>query len=100
MIKLLQQKDNSISKLDSYAAESETFDRKVAMQERLERLSERLASEGHHEAAELMLGEKHIALGRCLARWEGIKKTWFLKWKNIMIEEKRRHLIMVVERIV
>ena len=51
--------------------------------ERLERLSERLAEEGFHEAAEIMLDERHLALQRCLANFTKVKLGWFGKWKVI-----------------
>ena len=70
--------------------EQKTFERKVAIQSRLERLSARLAEEGLHEAAELMLGENHLALGRCLLRWNQVKRSWLSKWKLKTSELKAR----------
>ena len=52
-----------------YDEQKTTLERNVAISSRLERMSARLAEEGHHEAAELMLSENHLALSRCLLRW-------------------------------
>ena len=81
LIKLLQQKDTSLAKLNKYDNISGGMnERKVAVQDRLERLSEKLADEGSHEAAELMLDERHIALKRCFNQYNKLKSVWLQKW--------------------
>ena len=69
---MLQSKDNSLAKHVKQDGKG-TIDRKIAAQERLDRLSERLAKEGYHEAAELMLDERHLALQRCLNSFKKVK---------------------------
>ena len=69
---MLQSKDNSLAKHVKQNGKG-TIDRKIAAQERLDRLSERLAKEGYHEAAELMLDERHLALQRCLNSFKKVK---------------------------
>lgn len=69
---MLQSKDNSLAKHVKQDGKG-TIDRKIAAQERLDRLSERLAKEGYHKAAELMLDERHLALQRCLNSFKKVK---------------------------
>ena len=69
---MLQSKDNSLAKHVKQDGKG-TIDRKIAARERLDRLSERLAKEGYHEAAELMLDERHLALQRCLNSFKKVK---------------------------
>ena len=48
---------------------------------RLERLSERLAEEGHLEAPEIMLDERHLGLQRVLSMWRKRIGSVFDSWK-------------------
>ena len=40
---------------------------------RLERLGDKLAKEGFHDAAEVMLDDRHLALMRCLSNFNRVK---------------------------
>ena len=48
---------------------------------RLERLSERLAEEGHLEAPEIMLDERHLGLQRVLGMWRKRVGSVFDSWR-------------------
>ena len=48
---------------------------------RLERLSERLAEEGHLEAPEIMLDERHLGLQRVLSMWSKRIGSVFDQWR-------------------
>ena len=44
-----------------------------------------MADEGFHEAAELMLDERHLALKRCLAFLTRLKSISFTRWSTLTL---------------
>ena len=95
LIKLLQQKDNSLAKHVKYedGRSTQVGERKEAAIMRLERLGQRMADAGYLESEEIMLDERHLALSRCLGHVNRMMCLYLGRWraKAAAISANRRH---------